>query len=98
MRIFLAALFGGIAMFIWSAIAHMALPLGEAGLQELPDATLDLLAGQMGQQSGLYIFPGFGLPPDASQAAKREAMKHAAERLARFPSGIMMYFPPARAR
>ena len=36
-RIFLAALLGGIAMFIWTSIAHMALPLGEAGIRRNPE-------------------------------------------------------------
>lgn len=96
MRIFLAALLGAIAMFIWSAIAHMALPLGEAGLKEFPNenATLNALAGQLGKESALYIFPGFGLPPSATRAEQNEAMKHMDERAARYPSGIMMYFPP----
>jgi hypothetical protein len=35
-RIILAGVLGGIAMFIWTAIAHMALPLGEAGIGEIP--------------------------------------------------------------
>ena len=32
MRILLAGILGGIAMFIWTSIAHMALPLGKLGL------------------------------------------------------------------
>ena len=41
-RIILAALLGGIAMFVWSSIAHMALPLGEAGVRQMkpPCSTL----------------------------------------------------------
>ena len=31
-RIFFAGLLGGIAMFIWTSIAHMALPLGDTGV------------------------------------------------------------------
>ena len=37
MRIFLAGLLGGIAMFIWTSIAHMALPLGDTGVREIPN-------------------------------------------------------------
>lgn len=55
MRIFLAALLGAIAMFIWSAIAHMMLPLGEAGLRDLPnDSVLKALQNELGDQPGLY--------------------------------------------
>lgn len=95
MRIFLAALLGGVAMFIWSAIAHMVLPLGEAGLRELPNetATLEAMQTQIGDQAGLYVLPGFGLGPNATSAEKREAMKHLDQRVARYPSGLLMYFP-----
>lgn len=34
-RIILAGVLGGVGMFVWSSIAHMALPLGEAGIQEI---------------------------------------------------------------
>jgi len=44
-RIFLAALLGAIAMFIWTSIAHMALPLGEAGIREIPNEVPDHLFG-----------------------------------------------------
>jgi hypothetical protein len=37
MRILFAGLIGGIVMFVWTSIAHMALPLGEAGINEIPN-------------------------------------------------------------
>ncbi len=94
-RIFLASLLGAIAMFIWTSIAHMALPLGEAGIKEIPNesAVLDAMQKNIGQQSGLYVFPGFGLGPDATHEQKSEAMKHMGENLANHPSGILMYHP-----
>ncbi len=94
MRIFLAALLGGIAMFIWSSIAHMALPLGEAGLRDVPnESLLRSLQTQIGSEAGLYLLPGFGLGPNPTCAQKREAMKHYEERAQRYPSGLLMYFP-----
>lgn len=94
-RIFLAGLLGGIAMFIWTSLAHMVLPLGEAGIGEIPNeaAVLDAMEKNIGQQSSLYIFPGFGLGPDATHEQKSNAMKHMGENLARHPSGILMYHP-----
>ena len=58
-RIILAGVLGGIAMFIWTSIAHMALPLGEAGVSEIPNEATVLAAMQtsIGQQSGLTSFP-----------------------------------------
>src|SRR5215469_17816680 len=60
MRILLAGVLGGIAMFVWTSIAHMALPLGEAGIAEIPNepTVLTAMQGSMGEKAGLYIFPG----------------------------------------
>jgi hypothetical protein len=98
MKIFLAAILGAVAMFIWTAIAHMALPLGETGIAEIPNesAVLGALQSSIGDQTGLYIFPGMGIGTDASRQEKSEAMKHMNEKLAGNPSGILMYHPPGR--
>jgi|KBSMisStaDraftv2_1062788.scaffolds.fasta_scaffold57090_3 hypothetical protein len=92
-RIFLAGLLGGIAMFIWSSIAHMVLPLGETGLSEIPNeqTVLDAMQHNIAEKSGLYIFPGLGLGPNPTREQKNEAMKHMADNFARRPSGILMY-------
>ena len=98
-RILLAGILGGIAMFIWTSIAHMALPLGEAGIREIPNqqAVLGAMQTNIGQQPGLYLFPGFGLGPNPTRQQRSEAMKHMGERLASNPSGILVYHPPGRA-
>ena len=98
MKILLASILGAIAMFIWTAIAHMALPLGEAGVGEIPNesAVLTGLQSNMGDQTGLYIFPGLGVGKNPSKEEKNEAMKHMSEKLAANPSGILMYHAPGR--
>jgi len=98
MKILLAGIFGGIVMFIWTSIAHMALPLGEAGLGEIPNesAVLSAMQSNIGDQTGLYIFPGPGLGKNATRQEKQEAMKHMGEKIATNPSGILMYHPPGR--
>ena len=98
MRILPAAILGGIAMFIWTSIAHMALPLGEAGINEIPNesAVLDAMKSSMGDKTGLYIFPGLGIGKDATHEQKSEAMKQMQQRIATNPSGILMYHPPGR--
>ena len=98
MKILLAGILGGIAMFLWTSIAHMALPLGEAGLGEIPNesAVLSVMQSNIGDQTGLYIFPGTGLGKDATRHEKGEAMKHMGEKLAANPSGILMYHAPGR--
>src|SRR5450432_1108759 len=94
-RLILAGVLGGIAMFIWSSIAHMVLPLGEAGIKELPNQQEVLAALQtgLGEKSGLYLFPGLGVGENATREQQNEAMKHMSERLARNPSGLMIYYP-----
>jgi len=98
MKILFAGILGGIVMFVWTSIAHMALPLGEAGVREIPNesAVLSAMQGNMGEQDGLYIFPGPGVGKNATREEKSEAMKHMGEKMAVNPSGILMYHAPGR--
>src|SRR5215831_6718880 len=98
MKILLAGIVGGIVMFVWTSIAHMALPLGEAGIGEIPNESVVLSAMQssMGEKTGLYIFPGLGVGKSATRDEKNEAMKQTQQRIAANPSGILMYHPPGR--
>jgi hypothetical protein len=98
MKVLLAGILGGIAMFVWTSIAHMALPLGEAGINEIPNesAVLSAMQGNIGDKTGLYIFPGLGVGKNATREEKSEAMKQMQQRIAANPSGILMYHPPGR--
>ena len=98
MRILLAGVLGGIAMLVWTSIAHMALPLGEAGINEIPDesAVLGAMQNSISDKTGLYIFPGLGVGKNATREEKSEAMKRMQQRIAANPSGILMYHPPGR--
>jgi hypothetical protein len=70
--------------------------LGEAGVQEIPNApaVLSAMRSSMGDSSGLYLFPGMGLGPDATRQQKQAAMQQYSQKLAANPSGILMYNPP----
>src|ERR1043165_8792325 len=94
-RIFLAGLLGAIAMFAWTAIAHMALPLGEAGVQNTmnDDDLLSALKSTVKNKDGLYIYPTMGLPPDATHAQQSAAMEKYPEKLEKNPSGFFIYHP-----
>jgi hypothetical protein len=94
-RAFLAAILGGIAMFIWSFIAHDLLPLGEIGMREFQDETamLDALKTNLGDARGLYHFPGHKAGPNATRQEKNDAMKRAIEKAASGPSGMLLYHP-----
>ncbi len=98
MKILLAGILGGTAMFIWTSLAHMVLPLGEAGIGEIPNesAVLSAMQSNIRDQTGLYIFPGLGVGKNATRQEKSEAMKHIAEKIAANPSGILMYHAPGR--
>jgi len=92
-RIILAGILGAIAMFIWTAIAHMFTPLGHAGIRELPNesAVLAALETNLGDKSSLYLFPGLGVGDNPTREQMNEGMKHMDEKLANNPSGLLMY-------
>jgi hypothetical protein len=94
-RIFLAGILGAIAMFAWTSIAHMALPLGEAGVQNTmdDDALLAALKSTVKDKDGFYIYPSMGLGPDATHAQRSEAMKTYEAKLEKNPSGFFIYHP-----
>jgi hypothetical protein len=94
-RILLAGLLGAVAMFAWTSIAHMALPLGEAGVQNTTDdeALLSALKSTVKDKDGFYIYPSMGLPPDATHAQQSAAMEKYPEKLEKNPSGFFIYHP-----
>jgi hypothetical protein len=94
-RILLAGILGGIAMFIWTSLAHMVLPLGKVGIREMKNeqAVIDAFQTNLGDQRGLYVFPGLGLGSNPSREEKHAAMEKMSEKLGNSPSGLLMYFP-----
>ena len=93
-RKLLAGILGGLAFFAWSSLAHMVLDLGRAGFQELPNEEVVMSAMKSTIPSpGLYLFPGLGLPPDATNAQMRAAMPAREQKVSTGPSGLLVYFP-----
>jgi hypothetical protein len=97
-RIFFAGVLGGIVMFIWTSIAHVALPLGDAGIREIPNepAVLAAMQSSIGNSTGLYVFPGLGVGKNPTRQQKNEAMKQMGTKLANNPSGLLLYHPAGR--
>lgn len=97
-RILLAAVLGAVAMFTWTSIAHMVLPLGSVGVREIPNEApvLSALSASMGGESGLYLYPGMGLGPKPSMKDMRENMPAYEKKLASSPSGLLVYHPAGR--
>jgi hypothetical protein len=92
-RVLLAGVLGAVGMFVWMFVAHMALPLGTTGIKEIPNegAVLAAMQASLGNDSGLYIFPGAAV--GKSRAEQREAMAHYQEKLNANPSGLLVYHP-----
>ncbi len=85
-------------MFIWSFIGHDLLPLGEAGIREMPNdaPVVDAMKSSIGENKGFYVFPSFGLGDNPTREQRSEAMKHMEEKFATNPSGMVIYHPPGR--
>ena len=73
----------------------MALPLGEAGVQNTTDdsALLSELKSTVKNKDGLYIYPSMGLAPDATHEQRSEAMKSYEAKLEKHPSGFFIFHP-----
>ncbi|MGZ4985452.1 MAG: hypothetical protein ACXV8A_05125 [Chthoniobacterales bacterium] len=95
MRILLAGILGGVAMFFWSFIAHMVLPLGYVGISGMPNesAVTAAMKASIGDRAGFYIFPAGGAGPDASKEEREAAMKSVAADYENQPTGILVYRP-----
>jgi hypothetical protein len=97
-RILLAGVLAGLAMYMWTFVAHMVLPMGTVGIREIPNesAVLNGINSSIGTTDGLYMFPGMGLGPNPSMKQMRDAMPAYEQKLKTMPSGIMIYHPPGR--
>jgi len=94
-RIFFAGVLGAVAMFAWTAISHMALPLGEAGVQNTTndEALLSAMKSTVNNKAGFYTYPSMGLPPDATHAQQTEAMEKYPAIVEKNPSGFFIFHP-----
>lgn len=70
MRILVAGLIGGLVIFIWSAIAHTALPIGEAGFKvpAQQEAVLAALSRSTAGE-GVYMYPSMAMEQYRDEAA-----------------------------
>lgn len=91
MRLAIAAIIGAIVMFIWSAVAHMALPIGEMGMKTAveQDAAISALQASATSGEGVYMIPGFA-PEKMSDTAFVEAFQ---EKYKSTPYALVIYQP-----
>jgi hypothetical protein len=90
----LAGVLGGLAFFFWSFVAHDVLPLGKAGIKEIPNEQAVLAAMKSNMpENGLYLLPGLGLPENATRAQQSAAMEARMHKVETGPSGFLAYHP-----
>lgn len=95
-KIVIGGVLAGLVMFIWSAIAHELLPIGDMGVKTITneDAVIAAMKANI-KEPGFYFFPGEGmshattLPKDAQEAAKKAWQ----EKWEAGPNGVLVYHP-----
>src|SRR5437899_7529817 len=95
-RIVLAAILGGLTLFVWMFVAHELLGLGETGVGEIPNEAV-VLSAMRGAipEAGFYIFLGFGLGPKPTSAQRNAAMPEYMKKYEQSPHVVLVYHPPS---
>ncbi len=95
-RIVLAAVLGGLTLFVWMFVAHDLLGLGEMGVGEIPNEAV-VLSAMRGAipETGFYIFPSFGLGPKPTREQRNAAMPEYMKKYEQSPHGVVIYHPPS---
>jgi len=91
MRVLVAGLIGGILMFVWGVVAHMALGLGQVGFKLPANENLALSGLQqgLGEHAGVYIVPALD-PKKMGDAAE---MRTYSIKAVRSPYAFVVYQP-----
>lgn len=90
-RILIGGVVGGFVLFIWGAIAHMALPIGGMGVSSLPqEDTVMAAVRDTATPPGFYFFPGI----DMSMKASPEVEAAWTEKFRAGPTGVLVVAPP----
>lgn len=89
LRILVAGILGGIVMYVWTSVAHVALPIAQIGVSGMSheDTVLPALNAATGMKRGFYFFPFVDM--NAKNAMATEEAKLKVE-----PTGIVIYQPP----
>jgi hypothetical protein len=91
MRILIAGLIGGIALFVWGVLAHVVLPIGEMGMKVAnhQDAAMTALQSSADKGAGVYMIPG--IAPEMWQ--DETAMNAFVTQYKDAPSAFVVYDP-----
>lgn len=90
-RILIAALAGGLAIFIGGSITHIMLPFSDWGLRPLPNelAAMETLQ-KLVSGPGVYIYPGM----DGVNMNDQSAVSAYEQKIIQKPHGILVVAPP----
>ncbi len=94
-RILLAGVVGGLVMFVWGAISHMVLPLGEVGVRQIDSNEETVLTAMRSaiREPGFYFFPAMDHSSGMSKEQQEAAMKKWEEKYRAGPWGVLIYHP-----
>lgn len=69
MKLIIAAVLGGLVMFMWSALSHMGLGLFDSSMKQVPneDAVLQVMKANI-TEPGFYFVPGMDMSKTPSEA------------------------------
>lgn len=89
-KVLLPGIIGGLAVFIWSFISHMVLPIGEMGVKSVTandDAIISTMKSNM-QEPGFYLVPGLDMKTATAEQQAAWQTKWEAG-----PTAIVIYSP-----
>ena len=89
-KVLLPGILGGIAVFVWSFISHMVLPIGEMGVKAVnanEDAILSTMKSNL-TDPGFYILPGVNMKTATAEQQTTQQAKWKAG-----PTAVIAYNP-----
>ncbi len=89
-KVLLPGILGGLAVFIWSFIAHMVLPIGSMGLKTIPNSEGPVLEAMKSniQEPGLYFMPGHDMSRAPTEEENRKYEVGPTAFLVYHPTGV----------
>ena len=88
-KVILGGIVAGVVMFVWGAVSHMILQLGDAGLSQLSDEEPVLAAIRAHvKEPGLYFYPGLPSEHPTPEQQKEWEGKYRAG-----PAGLLLTVP-----
>ncbi|HTV58527.1 MAG TPA: hypothetical protein VMJ93_06615 [Verrucomicrobiae bacterium] len=85
---------GAVLVFVLSSIWHVATPLGEVGVRNLPHETILSLALKTGiSDPGFYFFPGINQSKELSKEQQQAEQARYLKAYEQGPTGILIYSP-----